>query len=517
MREALAALLLLIAQAGAQQVEPPDLDVLAGEVVLVPEDGVQVAIEDRSYAGSLWIGARSGRLGVVEEVSLDGYLMGIREVPFSWEIEALRAQAVAARTYLAYTLRAGRSSLGRRYGYDICATSACQVYAGVAGGGGVERWREAVSSTEGEILVYGGRPALAVYSSTSGGRTRANEDVFLDGPRPYLRAVDSPGEESPLVEWSFTLEQEEMDALLEEAGVARGAVLWVTTEVTADGDGPWLVEVVSEGARTVIGAWELRGKLNRAAAEVIPDVLPARRPGSDRRYPQAFLSPSYTIETRYRFVPPDGAPPRLERFFRVDGRGWGHLVGMSQYGAQAMATRGTGYAAILSHYYTGLAPVDGTGFVPETVRVGLQTGVDEVALVPDGPVTVLVDGEVVAEGALGSWGFTVDEGRVRVDPPVGLGLPPEVDGAVPVWGPGGTVDGIAFTLTAPSEVRVVLETAGVVVSGSPWEVVDAGRRRIPLTAVTPDGVLPGTARLRVEARNLQGSDSDSFLVIGRGD
>lgn len=518
MREVLAALLLIVSQVGAEPVSEEELDVLAREVVLVPVDGTRVALGDRVYGGTLTITAQAGRLGVVEEATLDQYLMGIREVPFSWEMEALRAQAVAARTYLAYTLQAGRSSDGRRYGYDICATSACQVYAGVQDTTAVERWREAVTSTEREIMLYGGRPALAVYSSTSGGRTRNSEDVFGSDSRPYLRAVDSPGEESPFVDWGFTLEQTEMDLLLGEAGVARGEVLRVETEVTEDGEGPWLVEVISEGGRTVTGAWELRGRLNRAAREVMPDVLPARRlDDPSRRYPQSFLSPSYTISSVLRFVPPDDGPPTFERYFRVQGKGWGHLVGMSQYGAQAMAGRGSGYEQILAHFYSGLEPVDGGEFVPQSVRIGLLTGVSDAELVPDGPVAVVIDGEPVVGEALGSWNFAVEDGRIRVSPPTGLGLPPEVEGAAPTWGAGAVVTGVGFTVTAPAEVRVVLETAGVVVSGSSWRVFDAGRHVVPLTDVTPEGVLPGTARLRVEARNPEGTSIDSFLVIGRGE
>lgn len=518
MREVLAAVLLILAQVTGEPPSEEDLAVLAQDVVLIPAEQTRLEVEDRIYGGTLTISARAGRLGVVEEATLDQYLMGIREVPFSWEMEALEAQAVAARTYLAYTLQSGRSSDGRRYGYDICATSACQVYAGVQESTGVDRWRAAVNATEREILLFGGRPALAVYSSTSGGRTRNSEDVFGDSPRPYLRAVDSPGEESPFVDWWFTLDQDEMDLLLGEAGVARGEVLRVDTEVTADGEGPWLVEVISEGGRTVIGAWELRGRLNRAARDVMPDVLPARRPDDPtRRYPQSFLSPSYTISTALRFVPPDGGPPSFERFFRVQGKGWGHLVGMSQYGAQAMAVRGSDHEEILGHYYSGLQPVDGGEYVPRSVRIGLHTGISAIDVIPDGPVTVLIDGEQVVADALGSWSFGVEGGRVRVSPPTGLGLPPEVIGAVPTWGQGGVVTGVGFTVTAPAEIRVVLETSGVVVSGSAWSVVDAGRQVLPLTEVTPDGVLPETARLRVEARNPQGSSTDSFLVIGRGE
>jgi stage II sporulation protein D len=512
MRELVAVLLLLLGQA---PVEPaPPTEFVADTIVITPVEGATVEVGGRRYGGELTVSAHDGGLALVEEVAVDDYLLGIREVPFSWEPEALRAQVVAARTYLAYTLAAGRSSAGRRFGYDICATSACQVYAGTDGvrEPGGDRWRAAVDATAGEVLLVGGRPAEALYSSTSGGRTRSNEDVFLSAPVSYLRAVDSPGEDSPFVTWTFALEQDEADLLFNTAGVAEGPVRWIDTEVRGDGEGPWLVRVTSQGGTTTTPTWQLRGRLNRAAAEVIPEVLPARRPGSDRRYPQSFLSPSYVIRTEVRFVPPQGAPPRFETFFRVGGRGWGHLVGMSQYGAQAMASRGSDYREILAHYYGGLVPEAG-GDLPATVRVGILIDVPEVVAVPDGPVTVVIDGQEVAGDVLGTWGFGLRDGLLVAKAPDGLGLPPAIRGPMPVWGPGGVVSGVAFTLTAPAEVRVVLDTAGVVVSGSAWTVRDARRHEVPLSEVTVGTGLPDVFRIRIEARNPQGEASGSFLVI----
>ncbi|MFO7549514.1 MAG: SpoIID/LytB domain-containing protein [Acidimicrobiia bacterium] len=512
MREVLAALLLLVVQTPAEPA--PRTEFVADTVVITPVEGATVEVGGRRYGGELTVSAHDRGLALVEEVSVDDYLLGIREVPFSWEREALKAQVVAARTYLAWTLAAGRSSAGRRFGYDICATSACQVYAGVDGvrEAGGDRWGEAVESTAGEVLLVGGRPAEALYSSTSGGRTRSNEDVFLSSPISYLRAVESPGENSPFVTWSFSLEQDEADLLFNAAGVADGPVRRIATEVRGDGEGPWLVRVESQGATTTIPTWQLRGRLNRAAAEVIPDVLPARRPGSDRRYPQSFLSPSYVIRTELRFVPPQGAPPRFETFFRVEGRGWGHLVGMSQYGAQAMAEQGSDYRRILAHYYGGLVPEAGGG-LPATVRVGIQVDVPVIVAVPDGPVTVVIDGQEVAGDVLGTWRFGLRDGLLVAEAPAGLGLPPAVRGPVPLWGPGGVISGVAFTLTAPAEVRVVLETAGVVISGSAWSVRDAGRHEVPLSEITVGDALPDVVRVRIEARNPQGEAAGSFLVI----
>ncbi|MGH8950832.1 MAG: SpoIID/LytB domain-containing protein, partial [Acidimicrobiia bacterium] len=157
-------------------------------------------LNGRRYRGPFRISTQSDGLAVVEVTGLDAYLEGIREVPFSWEEETLAAQVVAARTYLAWTLAGGRTETGSRIGYDICATAACQVYAGVEAVLGEEgdRWREAVARTSGEILFFEGEPIRAFYSSTTGGRTRNIEDIWPGSePAPYLVGVPSPGEDSP--------------------------------------------------------------------------------------------------------------------------------------------------------------------------------------------------------------------------------------------------------------------------------------------------------------------------------
>jgi stage II sporulation protein D len=180
--------------------------IIGRRVEVVSESGSLLRIGDDYFEGPLVITSSSDGVTVVETLSTEDYLLGIREVPFSWPMEALKAQAVAARTYLAFTLAGGRTTLGRQHGYDICATTACQVYAGRAGLATTDgrRWQQAVSDTAGEILLYQGQPAQAFYSSTSGPRTRESEDIFpVDVP--YLVAVDSPVESSPFVDWSFSV------------------------------------------------------------------------------------------------------------------------------------------------------------------------------------------------------------------------------------------------------------------------------------------------------------------------
>jgi stage II sporulation protein D len=374
-------------------------------------------LNDRRYRGPFVVTAESDGLAFVERVGLEAYLEGIREVPFSWERHALAAQAVAARTYLAWTLSEGRTGAGRRIGYDICATAACQVYAGVEAVLGPEgdRWRAAVAATAGEILIFEGTPARAFYSSTTGGRTRNIEDIWPgSAPAPYLVGVPSPGEESPFVEWSWELPAFLMHRLLEEADVASGEIQSVTSRTTEDGEGPWMVDIVSDSGTVSLDTWELRARINRAAS-----IMPLRLPATNdegRVYPTTILSPQYTIRSEIR----------IGRFhnevypnphYVVEGGGWGHLIGMSQFGAQAMAESGATYPEILAHYYGGLTPVPGESFLPDDLLVGLMVGADSVSVSSDSLLRADIDGEVHEAPAPGVWEFDWEDGRIRVKVP----------------------------------------------------------------------------------------------------
>ncbi len=131
-----------------------------------------------------------GTMTVTAALPFDRYLEGIAEVPPSWPMAALEAQAIAARSYaLATTGWSGDE--GQTLDQPICATTSCQVYRGipVPPNPTHRRWVRAVRRTDGEMLLHDGRPATTVYFSTSDGRTYTNEEIFGSTPLPYLRSV----------------------------------------------------------------------------------------------------------------------------------------------------------------------------------------------------------------------------------------------------------------------------------------------------------------------------------------
>ncbi len=473
--------------------------IAATAIVITAEPGQVLGVGDYLFAGPLTIRNGPDGLAITETLSTEAYLLGIREVPFSWPIEALKAQAVAARTYLAFTLAQGRTTNGRAYGYDICATTACQVYAGRRGLTSAEglRWQAAVAATAGEILLYGNEPVQALYSSTSGTRTRESEDVFPGLNAPYLVAVDSPGEDSPFVDWSFAVTESEMETLLAAEGLLAGPLYSIGVTTTPDGAGPWQVTVRSGNSTDSFGTYQFRSEINRAAAAVMPDRLPAERPDG-RRYPQTVLSGTYEIAERGVVFEHDGYR-ELGREFVFSGHGWGHQVGMSQFGAKAMADQGSLYSAILAHYYGGLTPTPGGGWLPEQITVGLEVGEGEITVSAPAGAAVSADGVELAAG-VAVWRFSTGSAGVSTSIPQGIGTPPQIRARLPYRSDG---HHLAFHLTSPAEVTIsgtvegqVLEPMelGLIEAGfydyRLFEVlgeVPAGRLRVVLSAESPYG------------------------------
>ncbi len=405
-----AALILSLALFVAQPAVPEQA-VVASQAVesvsLIPAADTTLEMGRGGYEGALEITAYLAGLAAVESTTVDRYLLGIAEVPSSWPAATLEAQAVAARTYLAWTLSRGRSINGTKYDYDICASQYCQVYRGPSGS--AVTWANAVVDTGGEILVYEDRPAQALYSSSAGTRTRSVQDIWGGAGVPYLHAVDSPEMEfTPYERWELSVTEDAFQRVFGLGGYSFGeAITDVTMRSAGEGGGQEYVEVHTELGVTAVPATRFRAIFNVHGPDLYPGLMPAARP-TGGRWPQTILS--YTFEVDYQpprqishpLLPPGdaGAPGTLT----VVGEGWGHGVGMSQWGAMAMGTAGESYDAILELYY-GLSPRDGGAMLPETVRVGLEVERAEISVVADGPFDLVTPGYDPVTLQAGEWTF----------------------------------------------------------------------------------------------------------------
>jgi stage II sporulation protein D len=376
-------------------------------VALMPDDGTTLEMGRGGYEGTLQIAAYPAGLAAVESSTIDQYLLGISEVPASWPAATLEAQAVAARTYLAWTLSRGRSINGNKYDYDICASQFCQVYRGPSGA--AADWADAVIATGGEILIYEDRPAQALYSSSAGKRTRSVQDIWGGAGVPYLQAVDSPElEYTPYERWELNVTADAFAWVFALGGYSFGdSITDITMRSPGEGNGPEAVDVHTELGVTAVPATRFRAIFNVYGPDVYPGLMPATR-SSGGRWPQTILSYSFDVDyekpntTFHELLPPgdSGNPGTLT----VVGEGWGHGVGMSQWGAMAMGTAGEPYESILELYY-GLTPRDGGSMLPETVRVGLEVERAQIIVNADGPFQVAAPGFDPVTLNAGEWTF----------------------------------------------------------------------------------------------------------------
>lgn len=318
-----------------------------------------------AYSGTLEIGRRSGGLlYLVGEMDFPTYLSGIAEVPAFWPLEALKAQVVAARTYAVSHMNPS-GALAREIPHHLCATDACQVYRGrnISHGAWGERWVRAVTETAGEILEYRGSPAETFYFSTSNGRTYSNSEIWGGDPRPYLRGVSEEDDgASPVRRWRVKVPLPDLARVLRRAGV------WGPQPIASVTMRDGRVTVSGGGRSESMTPTALRFYLNSEAPCLIPKRYPTAS-STGRTLPQ-------TVPSRwYRLRQDQGA-------IVLEGEGWGHGVGMVQWGLHGKAEGGWSYADMLAYYYSGLKPVKrGT---PGRIRVLLASDLTAIDVEPVG-------------------------------------------------------------------------------------------------------------------------------------
>ena len=315
----------------------------AASLRVIPDQPGGLVINGRRYRGEALIIPRTGgRVSALNVVDLEEYLLGVvpREIgrlPVEM-LEAMKAQAVAARTYAIGNL-GGREPLG----FDFYATVMDQVYGGVADEDSIVN--RAVRETAGEIVTHNGTPILAYYSSTCGGRTAAIEDSWTNRqPLPYLKSVSDriPGSDeyycstSSRFNWNTSWTRAELLAVLGQTLEAhtRGAVQAVTrvddVRITDRNDsGRATVQLTADGREYTLRGDSIRWVLRP-------------RPGP------AILNSSLLHDLRTETGA--GGITALE----IDGGGWGHAIGMCQVGAMGRARAGHSYSEILRAYYTGV-------------------------------------------------------------------------------------------------------------------------------------------------------------------
>ncbi|MEW5865702.1 MAG: SpoIID/LytB domain-containing protein [Bacillota bacterium] len=323
----------------------------------------------------------SAELVTVNRVDLETYVEGVLagEVFPGWEMEALKAQAVAARTYALY--RRG-DSLDR--GYDVDDTVSYQRYAGEHR---VEAFRKAVRETRGEVLIYRGALIKAYYFASGGGMTEGDEEVWPGGgDEPYLSGTKDFDQISPHYFWQNPLALWGVD-LLGRLGMQAVFPAWIEpamksgekilayrfrtatdSRVLTREQIRWKLGLKSPRFKIRLAGTDETGIKAPASSLPQPPALPsitacaARRNGGEITGYQVTLDAELLVKGKEVAGPEEISPATL---VIIDGAGYGHGVGLSQWGAQGMALMrndsGTplySYIDILKHYYSGVEVAD---------------------------------------------------------------------------------------------------------------------------------------------------------------
>ena len=404
------------------------------------------SVSGRPYRGVIEVRRHGGGLAVINELGLEDYVRGIVEVPAEWPPAAQQAQAIAARTYALNQKAAASQGAWRAAGADICATEACQVYQGMAGEHrpSAANWTDAVAATAGQVLLVDDAPILAMYSSSNGGRS-------VRGPASYLPSVpDRDDARSPLSRWTRHAPLAGLGALF---GVKEPAAL---VGIRRAGDAVVLSEQVPDQPVT-----------ERSMA--VKDFV-------DKADDAMGSFPSFRFSLRS-----DGGAAI------ADGEGFGHGIGMSQYGAYGKALRGLEAADILAAYYGGVRP---TPLPPErfpAMRVAVALDQRSVRISTPTYFAVLGPGGAPLGGiGRGEWTLTATGNGVRVTPPEGHDAPITISAPVvePVPATGGG-PAVRFEVSAPAVVSAHLSTPGRSPSVVPGRIVDAGVATLELPPFDP--------------------------------
>jgi len=342
--------------------------------------GGSVSLGNYSYRGIIEFRSSGGRLTAINVICTEQYLYGVlpMEMSHSFHIDALKAQAIASRTFMVYRMNEGGHS---HQGFDLCDGIHCQSYRGT--GREHANTTRAVNETHGLMMFHNNAVILAVYFASSGGSTDNSENVWVQA-RPYLRAVQDIAEHDP-VEWNRTFTWAQLTTALQNAnvniGTATGLSITETSpygrvqELTVQGTaGQW--RLTGEAIRTFftpIGGSLMSRNFYIAGAASTPSAVPVSVTDGQRVVSSNLASLLWRnlnglavpMPSNVVYVFDGTALRRIEMAAPVlvttggtgvtlVGRGWGHGVGMSQRGAHGMARAGYSYREILLHYYTGI-------------------------------------------------------------------------------------------------------------------------------------------------------------------
>ena len=347
---------------------PSDGSILIGSESLVK-------VDKNKYRDYITFLERDNKLSLINHINMEHYLYGVvpKEMPASWPVESLKAQAVVARSFALSNL-----NKHAKEGFNLCDTTDCQVYK--AYDNEHPNTNQAVDETKGEYVYYNGKVASTPYHSTSGGYTE-DSSVAWGGSVPYLIPVyDVYSEGTASNIWSINITPLEIKNKLSTIGINIGDIKDIIILNTSSANRVVELKIVGSNGdhimngnkmRTLLGnttmksTWfeiDKKGQNLTKKVYVIDDSL--RNPVEVNINSTYILDgKSNTSSNRNNVSRAIGSDRTINieqtlsmtpTTFIFNGKGYGHGVGMSQFGAMEMAKLGYKYEDIIKHYYTGV-------------------------------------------------------------------------------------------------------------------------------------------------------------------
>ena len=289
-------------------------------LIIRSSDRRGIWINSKRYSGKINIVFRNNKILVINVLGVEKYLNSVvgSEMPHKWHIEALKAQAIASRTY---ALKKTNNGL-----YDIDSTQTNQVYNGLESS--TFKTRRAVRETRSLVITYKNKLINALFHSSSGGMTENSEAVWSD-PYPYLVTVKDFDQKNPKIRWNKEVSKSELKEIFPIIGGIQQIEVLNITETGRIKN----LKITGTFGDKVITGKEFRSKLGLKSTLFRPTI-------SEDFYNKKDLNNQSNIQ----FHP----------YLRISGMGAGHGVGMSQWGARYMADKGYKANQILKYFYKGV-------------------------------------------------------------------------------------------------------------------------------------------------------------------
>jgi len=376
-------------------IEISGIGVYSGPIKIIPAGNTKVIVvvngQKYRYRGNIEINIdidkEYRKLNIINIIGIEEYLYGVlkKEISPRWPAEALKAQAVAARTFAIFNMNKYIDK-----GYNICASTNSQAYGGVNHEDPLTN--RAIDETRGMIIAYKGKPINAVYHSDSGGYTEDSENVwgsFL----PYLRSVKSKFEEKvspPHHTWTCSIDEKDLTKKLQKQGYKVNSIVSIEpvkksetgriSELVFIIDNNEVINMKANDFRSLIGADLIRSTLfnikvigkeiniakdtedkkeiedKKEQGESMKEILEQKKDWTIKELLELMMKRKEEREKEKAEKIPEVeiVKSNTPLTFIFSGSGNGHGVGMSQWGAYGMALQGSSYQDILKYYYQGI-------------------------------------------------------------------------------------------------------------------------------------------------------------------